>query len=233
MKKKLLLMIIIIFLSLNIVLIFVSKKVYSHFDSKTMDDLEYSVVESSVEGDEYSKYMFSDFHSLKDLENKSDVIVKVKVIDKKYYQEDVLANVEILKTYKGDCDEKITIAEPVKVNNYHPRASCMEGYVPMNEGEEYMLFLNKTDKDNMYIFVSDIYSHFKLNKTTKIMNFDDSKIHKMNDLKDFDYIYIYGTMGDSYDILTKDDKMKTIDTKELTNTYRKIHAECYEKYAKN
>lgn len=107
-----------------------------------------------------------------DLDKKSDVIVRVKLVSnfkRKIYEECILSKVKIIKNYKGDRKkgEEISVFEPVNCTGMGNPMLCWEGYTPMQQGEEYLLFL-KSIKDShfgngryIYLPVSLTYAKYR------------------------------------------------------------------------
>lgn len=98
-------------------------------------------------------------NDLQDIEHGADLIVKVRMESsskREIYQECVLSQAQVIKQYKGDALLKtaISIFEPVNCTGIKGMLLCSEGYSPMQEGTEYILFLKQLKNS---LFGEDAY----------------------------------------------------------------------------
>lgn len=95
----------------------------------------------------------------------SDLIVKIKLQDRKQYMSTLCSDVEVLQVYKGDTvsvGNSIKIYEPVGYTDKES-LSIFGAYLPMREYETYIVFL-KLENNNRYNFVSSLYGKYNTEK---------------------------------------------------------------------
>lgn len=114
--------------------------------------------------------------SLKQLEDISPIIVKGKFTGERKKDKDpsvigpsTISKFEINKVYKGNINEnKISVLEPfeIKDNDFNN----IEGYIPMDENSEYILFLkeNKTKYGIQYTIKSISFGKYNISINNKI-----------------------------------------------------------------
>jgi hypothetical protein len=151
--------------------------------------------------------------SFADLESKSGVVVKASLniaSQRTVYEGCVLSKVNILDVYKGNVKpgESIDIFEPVDCQDRKEMLYFFEGYIPMQPGEEYILYLNplkgaRFSRDKFIYIPSTItYSKYKTD-VGSVKIFDESgvaeekAIHKYKNIKD-EEVYLYDS--DKYEL---------------------------------
>ncbi|MEG0856445.1 MAG: hypothetical protein RSG52_08195 [Terrisporobacter sp.] len=125
-----------------------------------------------------------DISNIKELEDISPVIVKVKVDSKsprEMYEWTTLTKVIVEEVYKGELDkESIYIFEPFDAYSTNPMIYSLDGYNIMNEDSGYILFLrdmkdsNYTPNDTIYMPTTTQLSKFSVNgdKVIKASNYE-------------------------------------------------------------
>lgn len=110
--------------------------------------------------------------NFKELTKNSDLIVRGKLssgYERKIFSECIFSEVEILKCYKGNVKQgdSIHLFEPVNCTGFGNPMLCEEGYLPMTENQEYILFLRKVKNSHfssdqyIYLPVSITYGKYK------------------------------------------------------------------------
>lgn len=115
-------------------------------------------------------------YNFSDLQKEADVIVKLRLnpdFQRKIFRECIFSEADILKCYRGKIKEgeKIHLFEPVNCTGFGNPMLSEEGYSPMIENEEYIMFLKKVknsyfSKDQyVYLPVSLTYGKYKADKS--------------------------------------------------------------------
>lgn len=145
------------------------------------------------EGDIISKFS--------DLENFSDVIIRGTLdysAKRDIYVECILTQVQVQECYKGNLskNDKIKIFEPVNCTGIDNVMLCSEGYAPMTNDAQYILYLKQVKNslfgENQYLYVpvSIKYGKYKMSKEDPklftINELDDVKTVKYNKIKDIE-----------------------------------------------
>lgn len=170
---------------------------------------EFNPIVMSSEGDLYVA------KDLTELEENSELIVKVKATDKanEYVETDpadgtpiyghTLTELEILDVISGDSaalSDVLTVYEPYyhyKVFGVQNYLMTTENYKPLTPGNEYVLFLKKAPSvgENVYYIVSSQYGKFLYTETNVT-----SKSAKNLDIYETDehYLELYGEVSSKY-----------------------------------
>lgn len=117
----------------------------------------------------------SEVETYKDLQSQADIIVKGKLdtdAKREIYVECILSHIEIDECYKGKLynGEKISIFEPVNCTGIKDCMLCAEGYAPIAENTEYIMYLKRLKNslfgNDKYIYIpaSIRYGKFKVSK---------------------------------------------------------------------
>ena len=146
---------------------------------------------SLQEDDNFTRIYFdNNISNIKELEDKSDVVIKVKVTPKReVFSQAVRTKVEVLDVYKSD-----TIKEHSEIYIYEPsyfisnQYISMGGYNIMEEDKEYVFFLKnltvpngykyKNDEEVSFIPVSTLYSKFSFDGDNKISTIPQDDIDR-------------------------------------------------------
>lgn len=146
------------------------KVVYSHYPF----DKKYDVY---GEGNTVTNYS--------DLEKKSALIIKAKLTEgstREIYQECILSKIEILNVYKGDVSKgaEVNLFEPVNCTGIKGQLLLSEGYVPMQQGQEYILFLTPLKNSR---FGSGDYVYIPSTLTYSKYNFNNNSVKFFKDVR--------------------------------------------------
>ncbi len=164
-------------------------------------------------------YFDNEIVNLDELEEKSDLIVKVKTSpERKMFSQGIRTKVTVEELYKSDYvqeRDEIYIAEPSYMDNTNKSYMSLGGYNIMECNEEYILFLKYLDipegykyKDNekiTFMPVSTLYSKYSLKNTDiKVFNEEAFAENDINyyDIKDNDILVT------SYEILNNYNMIK-------------------------
>ena len=153
-------------------------------------------------------------NNLSQLEEISPIIVKGRFIGERKKDEDpsvigpsTISKFEVDKVYKGKLNEnKIYVLEPFEIidNDFNN----IEGYIPMDENSEYILFLkeNKTKYGIQYTIKSISFGKYNISINNKI------KPHKSN-INYLDEIINNEFINESQDICDNYNRIKNINLK--------------------
>lgn len=147
------------------------------------------------------KYFDNSLDTLGKLEKETDVILKVKVIERKLFFRSTESKSEVLKVFKGEDDIKeggiIYIHEPFSVNGDTVFSTC--GYNMMKNNNEYIVFLKHLKKMEGYKYpdkekisflpVSTLYAKYSEKENAKFLNSDKENGNKYKDVKEFCSIF--------------------------------------------
>lgn len=144
-------------------------------------------------------------NNLQELEEISPIIVKGKFTGERIYDEDpnvigpsTISKFEINKIYKGKIYENtISVLEPFEIvdNDFNN----IEGYIPMDENSEYILFLreNKTKEVIEYTIRSISFGKYNISKNNKI-NPQKTRINYLEEANGNEFITESQEICDSY-----------------------------------
>ena len=144
-------------------------------------------------------------NSLQELEEISPIIVKGKFTGEREHDKDpnvigpsTISQFKVDKVYKGKIYENtISVLEPFEIidNDFNN----IEGYIPMNENSEYVLFLreNKTKEGRQYTIKSISFGKYNTSKNIKI-NPQKSKINYLEEAIINDFITESQEICDTY-----------------------------------
>lgn len=154
-------------------------------------------------------------NNLKELENSSDIIVKGyfngdRAIDsdKDLVGPSSISKFEVKEVLKGDLKEDtISVLEPFKIEKGN--FSNVEGYIPMEEDHEYMLYLrpNNTSKGIQYSIVSLNFGKYNISNNTGVSAYS-RQITSFDEVADMDFI------TDSNEVCQRYNDIKSQITKE-------------------
>jgi hypothetical protein len=128
----------------------------------------------------------------------------------------------VLDTYKGKLakNQIINIFEPVECTQFNDVIVLSEGYSPMVEGEEYLIYLKTLNaalySDSKYIYIPSTISYSKF----RIVN-EDIPFYKENDLDGSENSLYYNEIKDA-DLYTYN--------KDAYQRYTKLKKEVINKY---
>ncbi|MBX4266146.1 hypothetical protein [Clostridium estertheticum] len=142
-------------------------------------------------------YFDNNIKKFPELQKKSDLIVEIKLTaNRKLYNQAILSEAEVLKTYKGKVKQgdKILIYEPVSFSNdFYYTAS---GYNFMRKNNSYIVFLKnltipkgykyKNDEAKTYLPVSTVFAKYNIKYTNKEKILDKTRLSnegKSNEIK--------------------------------------------------
>ncbi|MDR0886128.1 MAG: hypothetical protein LBN22_07215 [Clostridiales Family XIII bacterium] len=153
---------------------------------------------------------------LKMLDDASDTIIKAKLVQgetRSIYYGCVLSKLVVLDVYKGNLakNQVINIFEPVECTQFSDVIVLSEGYSPMIEGEEYLIYLRTLDgalySDSKFVYIPStiLYSKFRIkNEDIPLYTEQDLdgsyKSLYYNEIKDAD---LYAYNEDEYQRYTK------------------------------
>lgn len=119
-------------------------------------------------------FLDNQIKNMENLEEVSDVIVRVKVDleeERKFNSDMTITNVKIVEVYKGNVEEDdIYIIEPVYYFTSGDYIISTQGYYWMNDEDEYILFLEKVkdahfgEQEYIYLPTTTLYSKYNMNK---------------------------------------------------------------------
>lgn len=139
--------------------------------------------------------MYEQINSYDELEQKSDVILSVKLVDRKQKSDMMLSEVIVQRIFKEDS----SIKEGDHIFIYEPFAKERDVFrlysinLPLREKEEYIVFLKEFYKSELtYNYVSSLYGKYAVsgNQEYVVENFDLSMHLKMDEIKNYDQIGI-------------------------------------------
>lgn len=229
MKKKFLAIILCILLINILYLWYLSSKVI-HIDQNTIAASNYTAIQ------EFEHYtLFNELSTLEDLEDISDVILRVKVTaEKKIAPKDIITTAVITKVYKGEglsVQDSIQIIEPYY---YEYTTYAIGGYVPITENTDYIVFLKPTTLHNTYLFSSVEFGKFKADALpAKIFELDKEAI-SVKEISNYDFVYIYGPEDDElgyHEVDGKKYQLTIIHTKDLAAQFHRLKNESNQKYS--
>lgn len=141
----------------------------------------------------------SGVETYEDLESQADVVIKGRLdadAKREIYVECVLSHMEVDECYKGNLGsgDQISIFEPINCTGIKDCLLCAEGYAPMTENTEYIMYLRRVKNSlfgsDKYIYIpaSIRYGKFKANRETPKLfstsEFDDVKTINYQKYKD-------------------------------------------------
>lgn len=144
-------------------------------------------------------------NSLQELEEISSIIVKGKFTGEREHDKDpnvigpsTISQFKVDKVYKGKIYENtISVLEPFEIidNDFNN----IEGYIPMNENSEYVLFLreNKTKEGRQYTIRSISFGKYNVSKSNKISP-QKSRINYLEEATINDFITESQEICDTY-----------------------------------
>ena len=144
-------------------------------------------------------------NSLQELEEISPIIVKGKFTGKRTHDEDpkvigpsTISKFEVYEIYKGKIYENtIDVLEPFTIidNDFNN----IEGYIPMDENSEYILFLreNKVKEGTQYTIRSISFGKYNISKNNKI-NPQKTRINYLEEANVNEFITDSQEICDSY-----------------------------------
>lgn len=202
-----------LFIIVIILLVFLSTTTAIAVRMSLVDDIDFNKIKNEMNDyivnydnhiDSYGEIFNADIDSFEKLQKESQFILEVKLSGtRKNLYGTVLSEVEVLNVYKGDTiskREKIYLYEPSSIYGY--LYYCLGGYNLMNNGNEYMVYINelkvpneydKTEiQEKSYMFTSLQFSKFntETNYIDVVYNLDDfyNGDIKYKDIKDMEFI---------------------------------------------
>lgn len=156
---------------------------------------DYNIDDFSVYYEEESQYFDNEITDLKDLQSKSELIVKVKTASKsKLYLQSIETNVKVVEIYSQNLKkgmkklkngDEIIIHEPISISYMDDleNIDTIQGYTLLNTNEEYILFLKspevvenyqyKNNENISYIPLSTVYSKYSEAETPVLLDMND------------------------------------------------------------
>lgn len=132
--------------------------------------------------------------NLQEVEERSTIIVKGKFTGERKTDQDEdvigpssISQFKINKTYKGKSTENIiSVIEPFKIekNDF----TNIEGYVPMQENKEYILFLREIDIEGSKEYAIISISFGKYNLSGKEVSPIDTQINYLDEVLENDFV---------------------------------------------
>lgn len=159
---------------------------------------------------------YEDISSVNDLINKSDCVLKIKLIDedkRKNCATSMLSKVQIIKVYKGKLLKKQNIMLLEFIEPTKTRILSVDGYNAIKSGKEYIVFLKeyknrhytiehnpkeKMKTDSVYVPISPILGKYPVDGSYKKVELLDKK--RLSEEKE---PYKYGIIK-NYEIFTYD-----------------------------
>lgn len=135
-----------------------------------------------------------EYHSLKEIEDKADVIVRVtkESEESPIIQRDemgnvnfvgTIGNVEVTQLYTNKSAQNIEVGDtlPIFENEAYDSGTNtvyhVANYTKMEIGKEYMLFLTYSESDHWYVPCSAVWGKYPLNDTEAVLfSADDSNV---------------------------------------------------------
>lgn len=201
MKNKILFfscLLIIFFLSIGV--IFYAKNKIRHIDYTNYIE---TALYSSIDNNEYRNMFefgnlktYKEVKTLDELENISDYILIVSNLQPpRFLGNGIINNLFVKKVIKGD---NISVNSTINVydllvswNDYS--AIYLGGSTPLNIGEDYIVFLNKTTNaslNNTFVFANDKFSHFSLSRDIEVLNATNQSTNlNINQASNYDHIF--------------------------------------------
>lgn len=195
------------------------KDINKRISSISEEMLKYSNLN---EKDMVDMYFDNSLDTLEKLEKESDIILKIKVIERKLFFRSTESKVEVLKIFKGEngIEEgtNIYIHEPFSVND--DMVYSTGGYNMMKDNTEYIVFLKHLKKMEGYKYpykekisflpVSTTYAKYSEKENANFFKLDKENENKYKDVKGFCSIF------ESKEDLEKYEKIK----EQILNKYK-------------
>ncbi|WP_044742739.1 MULTISPECIES: hypothetical protein [unclassified Anoxybacillus] len=165
------------------------------------------------------KYFSNDINNLKELMNKSDLIVKGQISDvRKNYNQALKTKFKVNQIIKSDEKSKnITYIYVFEPSNFHfNNYVIVSGYNVMKENEEYLLFLKhldvpdgykyKHDEAITFIPVSTYYGKYQLsgNAATQKIEIDKVEELKYSDIENYEVVTENSEVLQTFNYLKKE-----------------------------
>jgi len=143
--------------------------------------------------------------NLKELDENSPIILKGSFTGNRKIDKDTnivgpstISEFKVDKVYKGSIENNIiSVLEPFEIidNNF----TNIEGYIPMKENNEYILFLreNDTSEGKQYTIKSISFGKYNASKEDNIVN-QKTKIKYLDEVKDSEFISESQEICDKY-----------------------------------
>lgn len=192
-----------IFIILMIVVNF-SMLIYANRSFVKISDLDletFTYMSSKSSGPEVDKLIteLDNINSLSDLFSMSDAVYEIQLIETEYYTLETRNIAEVLKTYKGNELEEISVIEPFDISLRDNLVITQFGNIPMKEDVRYIVFLSQLDEaafENSFEAVLAILGKYEI-KTEDIsyrtVN-DDYMTH--DEFYSYDYLDVYSQVED-------------------------------------
>lgn len=132
------------------------------------------------------KWYENDIKQIDDLLDKSILVVKVKLVnDRRIENKTIYTKANVIEVYKGDnelVNSEIGIYEAAFPDERSKMLISYNGYIPMSDEDEYIVFLKPTiplegydSNENKYMFTSDKYGKYKTDDVGYLLNKDNLK----------------------------------------------------------
>jgi|GEM_PF-4405804 len=157
--------------------------------------------------DEYSDLYMENasVENMDSLMQESTLVVKVIALDEGESRPySILRKCRILNTYKGKASSEIEVYEPCYISRVD--YDLVMGYVPMKQGEEYVLFLSPVENDGMkgyenaWYFVSASYGKYQPGLTAEAS--EDWEVFR--DVKDSAFVTTEEEEAEKYNRILKE-----------------------------
>lgn len=155
-----------------------------------------------------------EINSLEDLQKNSDYIVIAEVKEHIMKGEAIINNCNIKKVLKGNLalNSNIYIYDLV-VHWSNNSIGYIGGSTPLSNGETYIMFLNKTGKNNLnkdaYVFSSYIYGHINMDKSLALEDYKQYTLSS-SDISKYDYVFPNTNQNNELEIKKYEELKKSI-----------------------
>lgn len=131
--------------------------------------------------------------NLEELQKNSDYIIVAEVKEHIMKGEAIINNCNVKKVLKGDISLNSNIyVYDLVVHWSNNSIGYIGGSTPLANNETYIMFLNKTGKNNLnkeaYVFSSYIYGHVNTKKSLFLENYEQYTLSS-SDISKYDYVF--------------------------------------------
>lgn len=188
------LLIVVLMIIINFSMIVCAESQFVQMSDLDFKKFSYISVRSSGSEEEKLISELDNIDSASDLFTMSDAVYEIQLIKTEYYNFNSRNIVKVLKTYKGEDLDKISLIERFNISLIDNVIVTNYGNVPLKKDVRYLVFLNKLDKaafNNTFELVIPILGKYEIKTEKPVYHAIMDEYMSYDDFYSYDYLDVY------------------------------------------